>query len=205
MQKNSERSAKTRGAVIQAALAIIARDGAARLTIDAIAKESGISKGGVMHQFPTKDAVLKALLDHRIEFFDEFRKHYIEKHAGKQEQLHLLAQIATMREALANIDSAALGVLAVIAHEPKILHMLQETDAATVKIIKKEADDTDIALLRWVAARGLITTAILGLCPLSEKERNRLFSLISDNTQWPPRDTANAARKGRKTRQRAKE
>ena len=44
---NPSRSEKTRNAVIQAALAIIARDGPGRLTLDAIARESGISKGGL--------------------------------------------------------------------------------------------------------------------------------------------------------------
>ena len=56
--ENAARSERSRKAAIQAALTIIARDGPGRLTLDAIARESGISKGGVMHQFRTKEAVL---------------------------------------------------------------------------------------------------------------------------------------------------
>jgi len=48
---NATRSERSRTAAIQAALTIIARDGPGKLTFDAIARESGMSKGGLMHQF----------------------------------------------------------------------------------------------------------------------------------------------------------
>ena len=60
---NPTRSERTRTAAIQAALAILERDGPGKLTFDAISRESGISKGGLMHQFRTKGDVLNALMD----------------------------------------------------------------------------------------------------------------------------------------------
>jgi Bacterial regulatory proteins, tetR family len=46
---NATRSERSRNVALDAALVIIARDGPGRLTLDAIARESGLSKGGVMH------------------------------------------------------------------------------------------------------------------------------------------------------------
>ena len=64
---NPTRSRRSRSAVLQAALAIIARDGPGRLTLDALARESGLSKGGLMHQFRSKQAVLLALIEHQLD------------------------------------------------------------------------------------------------------------------------------------------
>jgi AcrR family transcriptional regulator len=64
---NTSRSERTRNLVIEAARVIIARDGPQRLTLDAIAREAGISKGGLMHQFGNKTAVIRALLENQIE------------------------------------------------------------------------------------------------------------------------------------------
>lgn len=46
-----------RDQLLDAAEAVIAREGAAGLTIDAVAKEMGITKGGVQYCFGTKDAL----------------------------------------------------------------------------------------------------------------------------------------------------
>src|SRR5262245_38168897 len=49
-------------ALLDAAEAVVARDGIARLTLDAVAAEVGMSKGGVLHHFPTKDALVEAMV-----------------------------------------------------------------------------------------------------------------------------------------------
>ena len=36
--------------------------GAAHLTLDAVACKAGVSKGGLIHNFPTKDALLEAMV-----------------------------------------------------------------------------------------------------------------------------------------------
>jgi len=69
---NPSRSERSRKLAIEAAFTIIARDGPGQLTFDAIARESGISKGGLMHQFRTKGNVLKALLEHQTDYFENF-------------------------------------------------------------------------------------------------------------------------------------
>lgn len=181
---NVTRSERTRNAALQAALVIIARDGPGRLTLDAIARESGISKGGLMHQFRTKNAVLEALLELQTEHFEAFARDYM---AGtKSGQPELAAQIATLRETTAQPNSVAFAMLAALADDPNLLARPREIDAKKVKAIKAEAPDPQLALLRWAAARGLAITAMFGMCPLSDKERNQLFDRLLDDAQWAP-------------------
>jgi AcrR family transcriptional regulator len=181
---NTSRSERTRNATIQAALAIIARDGPGRLTLDAIARESGISKGGLMHQFPTKRAVLKALLEHQVARFADFAHNYMAEHGSAQSQPHLAVQIATMREAIARPDSVAFAILGAVAEDPSLLATTRGGDARTVAAIEAEAADPDLAVLRWTAARGLVLMTLLGTCPFPEKERARLFDRLLDDRQW---------------------
>ncbi|HYS67547.1 MAG TPA: TetR/AcrR family transcriptional regulator [Paraburkholderia sp.] len=182
---NPTRSERSRRAALQAALTIIARDGPGQLTFDAISRESGISKGGLMHQFRTKTEVLKALLEHDIEHFENFSRHYLAEIVDTTPEANLAAEIATMREAAENPHAGGFAVLAALVEDPTLLSATKEMSAQKVKRIKAEAADPELALLRWSAARGLVFTTLLGLCPLSEKERGRLFDRLLDDSQWP--------------------
>lgn len=187
---NASRSERTRNAVIRAALVIIARDGPGRLTLDAIAREGGISKGGLMHQFPTKGAVLKALLEHQIEHFDRFSRRYMAEHGTARRYPQLAMQIATMREASAGTDPIAFALLAAITQEPDLLASVRDIDSEALEAIKAEAADPELAALRWAAAHGLVLSSLLGTCPFSREERSRLFDRLLEDEQWPDRATA---------------
>src|SRR5471032_1828533 len=162
---NPTRSERSRAAAIQAALTIISRDGPGQLTFDAISRESGISKGGLMHQFQTKGNVLKALLEHRTDYFESFSRDYLAKIGPDQPSATLLSQIATTRESMIQQDSVGYAILAALVEDPALMTSVREMDAKRVKRIKAEAADPELALLRWEAARGLALSALLGLCP----------------------------------------
>lgn len=181
---NVTRSERSRGAAIQAALAIIARDGPGRLTLDAIARESGISKGGVMHHFRTKAAVLKALLEHQIEHFEAFSRDYLAEAGPGKPEANLAAQITTLRESAAQPHSAFFAILGAVAEDPSLLGISREIDAQKLEAIKAEAADPDLATLRWMAAKGLALGTMLGLSSVSDEERDRLFDRLLDDRQW---------------------
>lgn len=183
---NATRSARSRNAVLEAAIAIIARDGPARLTLDAIARESGISKGGLTHQFGTKEAVLKALIERRTEFFDDFARAYRKEKGALLPQPHLAVQIAALREGAATPRSLFLALFGAAAADPGLLSATRESLHGDLATIKAEAPDPDGSILRWVAAWGLNLTTLLGLSPLTQEERDRLFERLLDDDQWPP-------------------
>ena len=49
---------------LAAAIAIASRDGAGSMSIDAVAREAGVSKGGVLHHFPSKEALVLEVVRH---------------------------------------------------------------------------------------------------------------------------------------------
>jgi AcrR family transcriptional regulator len=53
--------------LLDAAEAVVMRQGIANLTLDAVAAEAGMSKGGLLHHFPTKDRLVEALVTRSAE------------------------------------------------------------------------------------------------------------------------------------------
>lgn len=56
--------------LLRAAVQVAVRDGAAHLTLDAVAAEAGVSKGGLLYHFASKDALLRGLLFWELDGFD---------------------------------------------------------------------------------------------------------------------------------------
>ncbi|MEI9815055.1 MAG: TetR/AcrR family transcriptional regulator [Acidobacteriota bacterium] len=61
---------RTRETILEAAERIIVHSGVEKATIDEVAREARISKGGVLHHFPSKEAIAVALLERLIEIFE---------------------------------------------------------------------------------------------------------------------------------------
>ncbi|GKQ49313.1 TetR/AcrR family transcriptional regulator [Bradyrhizobium sp. Ce-3] len=181
---NPSRSERSRNAALDAAITIVTRDGPGRLTLDAIARESGLSKGGVMHQFRTKEAVLRALLEQQMTHFEEFSTRYLEKARETSDQPELAAQIATLKEAISTPRAGAFALLAAMNANPELMAMPRDVDIKKVALMKAEACDPDLALLRWAAARGLLLSSLFGMLSLTEAERDRLFERLLDDSKW---------------------
>ncbi|WP_050627536.1 TetR/AcrR family transcriptional regulator [Bradyrhizobium viridifuturi] len=196
---NPSRSERSRNAALDAATTILTRDGPGRLTLDAIARESGLSKGGVMHQFRTKEAVLRALLEQQMAYFEEFSNRYIAKARETTDQPELAAQIATLREAISTPRSGAFALLAAMNENPELMAMPRDVDIEKVARMKAEARDPDLALLRWAAARGLLLSSLFGLSSLSDAERDRLFERLLDDSKWTTLEQGAKAKPARTT------
>lgn len=55
--------------LLHAANHIVLEKGAAHLTLDAVAAQSGVSKGGLLYHFPSKEALVKGMIDHYLATF----------------------------------------------------------------------------------------------------------------------------------------
>lgn len=66
--------ADARSRILEAAAAIVRTRGVNGLTLDAAARDAGVSKGGLLHHFASKEALLAAMIDRLAGFLEaEFR------------------------------------------------------------------------------------------------------------------------------------
>jgi len=181
---NQTRSEISRRKAIDAAFAILAREGVGGLTFDSLSRESGISKGGLLHQFGTKHGVLSALLEHQRIHFDQVARDYLAKDGTSLTEPTLSAQIAMYRESATQPHSVARAILAALVESPNLLADIKAADEATMKTLEDEATDLDLSLLRYFAASGLAFRSLLGLSTVSDSMRDRLFERLLDERSW---------------------
>ena len=137
-----------------------------------------------MHQFRTKEGVLKALLERQMAHFGEFSTVYRTKVGVTSANPELVTEITTVREAANTPNSAALALLAAMVENPDLMALPRDSDLKIIAAIKAEAADPDLAMLRWAAARGLLLGALFGMSPISKPERDHLFARLLDDSQW---------------------
>jgi AcrR family transcriptional regulator len=181
---NQTRSDQTRNAIIEAALAVIGRDGASRLTFATVARECGISKGAVTHHFSSKADLLAGILQYRNTAFDEFRRNYVASQQPGDSQKALSLEIATVRHLVDQGGSPARAVLSILVDDPSPMETVQQNLARSLRQIRDEAPDPQLAVLRWEAAWGLALYAVFGMSPLTDEGRERLFNRLLDDKQW---------------------
>ncbi|BEU26423.1 TetR family transcriptional regulator [Paraburkholderia sp. 22B1P] len=181
---NQTRSETTRKKAIDAAFTILAREGVGGLTFDSLSRESGVSKGGLLHQFRTRHGVLTALLDYQRQQFEQIRLDYLAKEAGKKAEPNLSAHIAVYRESIKQPHSVARAVLAALVESPELLDDSKAADADRMKALQRESGDLELSLLRYFAASGIAFNSLLGLAPLPQTMINRLFDRLLDEDSW---------------------
>ncbi|MFD0904227.1 TetR/AcrR family transcriptional regulator [Actinomadura sediminis] len=67
----------TKNALLDAAEAVLSEHGTQALTLTAVADRAGVSKGGLLYHFPSKEALVKAMVARVIEEFDDLIASYL--------------------------------------------------------------------------------------------------------------------------------
>ncbi len=62
---------ETRLKLLWATVAVLLGDGATHLTLDAVAREANVSKGGLLHHFPTKKDLLQGLIEFSVQTWEQ--------------------------------------------------------------------------------------------------------------------------------------
>lgn len=81
MNEKQLAAAQTRERLIEAALVVLREQGMQHLTLDTVAKQAGVSKGGLLHHFPSKDALIQALALYLYDSFEACVQRHYDAHA----------------------------------------------------------------------------------------------------------------------------
>lgn len=145
--------------ILGAARAIALREGAGKITIDAVARESGLSKGGVLYNFPTKKALLAGLLD---EMLTEHRER-LASVSGDCTFPTLRGHLETVQRTKSVDDDLSMAILAVSASDPNLLDPLRSELSGDIERIRSEAQDATEAMILLLAIQGLCFQRLLRL------------------------------------------
>jgi AcrR family transcriptional regulator len=156
--------------LLDAAVAVIRRDGAAALTLDAVAAAAGVSKGGVLYHFASKRALIDGLLER---WLDDF-----EARLADDDPLASYVRACDLAEAGPDRTASEFGMLAGMIEEPRALAATRERQAGWMeRMLAGAADPVDAWLVR-LAADGLWYSDLLGVAPPEGEDRRRLIARL---------------------------
>lgn len=175
--------------MLGAALVLVAQNGYSALTLDAVGKAAGVSKGGVLYHFPTKEALVVALIEQLASGLDADQS----TGAGEDAALPGAATRAYLDAVTRPADAAehrvTVAMLAAVAHDPHLLAPLQEQYRQWVARLDADGlPEVDAHVVR-LAADGLWAAELFGLAPPDPVLRTailaRLQQLASPNAARP--------------------
>lgn len=165
----------SRQAILGAAACLVGEIGAAHLTLEAVAARAGVSKGGLLYNFPNKTALFTAMIEASIaEATDVLMTKEREGLLTPAQLIRLLFEQRFAWLGNAANEPAAHGMLVAMAEEPALLEPIRRFQTALWDKIKALVPDPDRLWLAWLAAEGLLFADLFRVTPLALEERNRL-------------------------------
>ncbi|GAA2021377.1 TetR/AcrR family transcriptional regulator [Catenulispora yoronensis] len=166
----TSKSSATRNRLLDAAEQVVSSQGASALTLEAVAAEAGVSKGGLLYHFPSKDALASALVRRVVDGVDHalvtasadgspgaFTRAYIQVTMGEPGHVHT------------GPDSMSTALLGALALDPGLLAPLKSAYERWQARLEADGLPEGIATLVRLAVDGWWTSLVLDLPPLSGK------------------------------------
>jgi AcrR family transcriptional regulator len=182
-------STATKRRILDAAEQVVLRDGVGHLTLDAAAHEAGLSKGGVLYHFPTRDSLVAAMVTRIIEQFEEDIASYLPE-AGTPEAsapgAFARAYVrSTLEPAAPGEERLGAALLAAAAAEPDLLVPLQEAaDGWQARLVDDGLDPTLATVIR-LACDGLWLCDLFGLASPRAELRAQVGAAFEQMTRVP--------------------
>jgi AcrR family transcriptional regulator len=153
--------------LLDAAIDVIRRDGATALTLDAVAAQAGVSKGGVLYHFASKRELIEGLLGRWLDDFED--------RLGGDD---LLAAYVRACDLDPSESASEFGLLAGMIEEPEVLEVARERYAAWMaRMLDGVGDPVDAWVVR-LAADGLWYSDLLGIAAPQGADRRRLIERL---------------------------
>ncbi|WP_420604534.1 TetR/AcrR family transcriptional regulator [Methylobacterium sp.] len=165
-----------RDRVLDVAEQIVSRDGATALTFDAVAKASGITKGGVQYCFGTKDDLIAAMVERWLARFDA------EVARSTPPDADNVARARGYVVASKRIDEATqtkmAGMLVTLLQSPGYLHRARTWYAEWIAMFDPGSASERRARTAFLAAEGAFYLRSLNLIELDQAGWDDVFDDI---------------------------
>src|SRR5829696_7743009 len=159
--------ARTRDRLLDAAATVVHRDGAQALTLDAVAQEAEVSKGGLLYHFKSKRELVEGMVERWLSEF--------QKEMDAEDEAFVRGYIKASAPA-----GNELGMLAALVADPSLLVAVRRQYGIWQDRFEREGRDPVDATVARLAADGLWLAELLGMGPPTGKLREQVLRRLSD-------------------------
>ncbi|GAB1440711.1 TetR/AcrR family transcriptional regulator [Providencia sp.] len=160
--------------LLDAAEDIVIHQGAAALTIDAVAKAMGISKGGVQYCFGNKDALIDAMFERWGQSYDEVFSRSLEQDSSPEGEILAHLKATHQHDKVAMAKGAAL--MASLLQTPEYLESTRIWYRERIKNLDTSTEKGKLARMVFLATEGVFMLRYMGLMEIDDNEWQSIFS-----------------------------
>ena len=161
---NKKKTTETSLKILRAANALILEQGVAHLTLEAVAQQAGVSKGGLLYHFPHKEALIKGLLNYLAQDFDQELERQLEAEPDRDKSgSWLRAYIRASFMPSQNPSNVDAGLLAAVTLNPELLVSVRQNFKDWQTQVEQDGLDPALATVIRLAADGLWLAELLEL------------------------------------------
>lgn len=191
--------------MLDAAHEVVLREGMGRLTIEAVAKVAGLSKAGLLHHFPSKDALVLAMVNRHI---NRWRSEFLDLRERLRLQGHTSPTTAAMMGLCmsgrcVNDEDERTGnrvLIAALVHDEKHIEPLRRLHDEIASMVDQDALKPGAGELVHLAVHGLWLGMIFGFKSPSEsrlsKVRGTLQEMLDEKSERSTKARVSGGRGG---------
>lgn len=160
--------------VLLSAASIVKKQGVERLTLEAVAKKAGISKGGLLYHFPNKELLLEGMVKYMAGDFVHSLQERINSSShdrGKWSRAYIQQTVEDINKD--NGISEAL-IVAMFANPELLLEMQTHYAQWQQNFVQDGIDPVQATMVRLIAD-GLWFSEVFGLGKIDEALRNQIL------------------------------
>jgi AcrR family transcriptional regulator len=177
--RKSSSAAVTRDRLLQATSHIIQTQGIERLTLDAVAKEAKVSKGGLLYHFATKEAPIAGVIQSLMDEFDADIERELELDRSPESPGSWLRAYVKATFNGKPLPTKLISSLVLVAScNPELLQLVQgKFDGWQQKILANGLDPVRASLVR-LATDGFGDAELFGYMPPNAALHQELLAML---------------------------
>ncbi|KHL96868.1 hypothetical protein QW71_04360 [Paenibacillus sp. IHB B 3415] len=172
MNSNSKRSL-----ILAAASTVVKNSGIEKLTLEAVAAEAGVSKGGLLHHFPNKDALIQSMVSGITnDFVTDVQNRAAQdtRDQGKWSRAYLKSTVEADKEE----QGMNVALNAALFNNGDLLEELREQYSVWQQNIENDGLDPVISSIVRLAVDGLWLSEVFGIGEISGEMRDKVVSKL---------------------------
>lgn len=173
--------------ILAACTAVLINGGLNGFTVDAVASEAGMSKGGVLHHFRTKQDLVEALVKEGcIQWISDYYAQVRQKKKSGSRMPHVYAIIAEGLQINSPSDEdASMKELFLMIHElnrtkPELAEESHKVYKLMLRDMMADGLTEGQALFVASAVDGVLLWTVAGMCPLTKQQRKTHLQAVLD-------------------------
>lgn len=172
--------------ILAAAESIIVKKGVQSLTFDEVADQTGLSKGGILHHFSSKDALIRTMVEQFVERFEtglDDLERTDDASGGSYTRAYIRATLGEATSTGAQYDRLGAAITAALHSFPELLMIVREQNMRCQTGVENDGLDPVLATIIRLATEGLWLAEVLDVMRLEPETKRAVVARLMEWTK----------------------